>query len=184
MREKVLLNAEQIKITLYRLACQLVENHKDFSQTVLIGIQPRGSAVLDKLVDILRNKYGIQNIEKGYLDITFYRDDFRRREKPLQANSTEIHTLLEGKKVVLVDDVLYTGRSIRAALTAIESYGRPDAIELLVLIDRRFSRNLPIQPTYKGKQIDAFNNEKVSVRWSDGTTPDTVYIISKNTSHP
>jgi pyrimidine operon attenuation protein/uracil phosphoribosyltransferase len=182
MSKKTLLNAKQIDITLHRLACQLVENHKDFSKTVLIGIQPRGSAVLHRLSTILTEEYGINQLNTGYLDITFYRDDFRRREKPLQANTTQINVLLENKRIVLIDDVLFTGRSIRAALTAIESYGRPDDIELLVLIDRRFSRNLPIQPTYKGKQVDAFNDEKVLVRWGEKHSDDIVYVIPKNTT--
>ena len=112
--------------------------------------------------------------------ITFFRDDFRRREAPLEANTTSINTIIENRKVVLIDDVLYTGRSIRAALTAIESYGRPSSIELLVLIDRRFSRSLPIQPSYKGKQVDAFNDEKVNVKWSKNDKENCVYVIPKS----
>jgi len=101
------------------------------------------------------------------LDITFFRDDFRRREEPLAANQTNINFLVEGKKVVFIDDVLYTGRSIRAGMDAINSFGRPQQIELLVLIDRRFSRELPIEPNYVGKTVDAIDTEKVLVVWSD-----------------
>ena len=179
MSNKVLLNAKEIDIILHRLANQLIEKHQDFSNTVLVGIQPRGTFLLNRLTDILKNEYNVTNLETGLLDITFYRDDFRRRDTPLQANTTSIETVLEDKRVVFIDDVLYTGRSIRAALTAIESYGRPFDIELLVLIDRRFSRNLPIQPTYKGKQVDAFNDEKISVKWGDGKTNDKVLVIQK-----
>ncbi len=179
MSKKVLLNARQIDITLRRLAWQLVENYKDFSDTVLIAIQSGGTPLLERLIGILEKEYGISGIEKGYLDITFYRDDFRRRDTPLQPNTTQINTLLEGKKIVLIDDVLYTGRSIRAALTAVESYGRPSSIELLVLIDRRFSRKVPIQPTYKGKQVDAFNDERVWVHWGDAKSPSSCYVTQK-----
>ena len=182
MDNKLLLNAEQINIILNRLTCQLLENHGDFSNTVLIAIQPRGGYVLDRIITILTRQYQIKNIQSGHLDITFYRDDFRRREEPLQANTTSINVVLEGKKVVLIDDVLFTGRSVRAALTAIESYGRPSLIELLVLIDRRFSRSLPIQPTYKGKQVDAFNDEKVRVYWKESNQEDAVYVMQNLTN--
>jgi len=180
MGEKKILNAKEIDIILHRLACQLIENHNDFSKTVLIGIQPRGTYLLDRIITILKKEDKLINIETGQLDITFYRDDFRRRDEPLQANTTTINTILENKRVVLIDDVLYTGRSIRAALTAIESYGRPADIELLVLIDRRFSRNLPIQPTYLGKQVDAVNNEKVLVEWHRNNSKNTISLIQKN----
>lgn len=176
MEPKVLLDSKEIKIVLERLACELIENHNDFSESVLVGIQPRGVFLLDRITKILRENYGITDLKTGVLDITFFRDDFRRRDTPLEANTTSIDVLLENKRVVLIDDVLFTGRSIRAALTAIDSYGRPSDIELLVLIDRRFSRNLPIQPTYKGKQVDAFNNEKVSVQWEEVQGKDKVLV--------
>ncbi|MEL0225445.1 MAG: phosphoribosyltransferase family protein, partial [Flavobacteriaceae bacterium] len=117
------------------------------------------------------------NIESGYLDTTFFRDDFRRSEKPHAASSTEMNIPIEGKDIVFVDDVLYTGRSIRAALTAIESYGRPKSIELLTLIDRRFSRDLPIQPDYIGRQVDALQNDKVTVEWKATHDNDAVYLL-------
>lgn len=112
----------------------------------------------------------------GSLDITFYRDDFRRRDIPIEANTTEIDFLVENKKVVFIDDVLFSGRSVRAALTAIQSYGRPESVELLVLIDRRFSRHLPIQPDYRGRQVDAIDEEKVLVTWKETDKRDAVYI--------
>ena len=176
MKAKSLLDKREIEIILHRLACELIENHGDFSNTVLIGIQPRGIFLLNRIIDILEKDYHISAIQKGVLDITFFRDDFRRRDVPLQANTTFIDILLENKRVVLIDDVLFTGRSIRAALTAIDHYGRPDDIELMVLIDRRFKRNLPIQPTYKGKQIDSFENEKVLVRWQENSDSDKVML--------
>jgi len=140
MGQKVLLNAKEVNIILHRLACQLIENHNDFSQTVLIGIQPRGVFLAKRLTQLLKEDYAIENIQSGLLDITFFRDDFRRSEKLLEANTTEIDFVVENKNVVFIDDVLYTGRSIRAALTAIQSFGRPNNIELLTLIDRRLKR--------------------------------------------
>ncbi|ANW95139.1 PyrR protein [Wenyingzhuangia fucanilytica] len=179
MSDKILLNSKKIQIILQRLACQLIENHGDFSNTVLIGLQPRGTYFAERIASILRDDYHIKNIKLGKLDITFYRDDFRRRDEPLSANSTEINFLVEGQKVVFIDDVLFSGRSINAALTAIQSYGRPAEVELLVLIDRRFSRHLPIQPDYKGATVDVINEEVVVVNWSNDTLSDAVYITNK-----
>ncbi len=179
MSQKVLLNSKEINIILHRLACQLIENHPGFEDTVIIGIQPRGVYMADRIIKVLEEDYGIKNIPNGQLDITFYRDDFRRSDKPLEANNTKIDFIVEDKHVVFIDDVLYTGRSIRAALTAIQSFGRPKSIELLTLIDRRFSRHLPIQPDYNGRQVDAINNEKVKVHWKENEGEDAVYVISK-----
>ena len=177
MSRKVLLNAKEIHIALHRLACQLIENHHDFSETVLIGLQPRGIYLAERLKELLATDYQVKNIQLGYLDITFFRDDFRRSDKPLEANKTNIDFLVENKKVVLIDDVLFTGRSIRAALTAIRSFGRPSEVELLTLIDRRFSRHLPIQPDYRGRQVDAINGEKVKVCWKENEGEDVIYLI-------
>ncbi len=177
MNSKVLLTSKEIDIILHRLACQLMEKHLDFSKTVLIGLQPRGKYLAERIRQILVEDYNIEDITLGFLDITFFRDDFRRSEKPLEANKTQIDFLVEDKKVVFIDDVLYTGRSIRAALTAIQSFGRPSEIELLVLIDRRFSRHLPIQPDYRGRQVDAINNDKVKVQWkAQGADEDCVFL--------
>jgi pyrimidine operon attenuation protein/uracil phosphoribosyltransferase len=145
----------------------------------LIGLQPRGIFVAQRLKKILVEDYKVKHIALGFLDITFYRDDFRRGDKTLAATQTKIDFLVEDKKVVLIDDVLYTGRSIRAALTAIQSFGRPAEIELLTLIDRRFSRHLPIQPNYRGRQVDAINNEKVKVMWEENDGKDIVYLVGK-----
>lgn len=179
MSEKLLLSAKEIDIILNRLACQLIENHNDFSETVLIGIQPRGIYLAKRLAGMLTSNYRISKVQLGLLDITFFRDDFRRGDKPLAANATHIDFLVEDKNVVFIDDVLYTGRSIRAALTAIQSFGRPKHIELLTLIDRRFSRHLPIQPDYRGRQVDAISNEKVIVNWKENNGEDAVYLINK-----
>ncbi len=180
MNPKVLLTSKEIDIILHRLACQLIENHLDFSNTVLIGIQPRGKYLAKRIKTILEKEYNVSDVTLGYLDITFFRDDFRRNQKPLEANKTEIDFLVEDKKIVFIDDVLYTGRSIRAALTAIQSFGRPSEIELLVLIDRRFSRHLPIQPDYRGRQVDAFDQESVRVHWSEDGKDDCIFLEESN----
>ena len=135
--------------------------------------------LLNRLQEILEQEYQLKDLKTGQLDITFYRDDFRRSDKPLEANKTKIDFVVEDKRVVFIDDVLYTGRSIRAALTAIQSFGRPKEIELLSFIDRRFSRHLPIQPDYNGRQVDAINEEKVKVNWKENEGEDIVYLISK-----
>ena len=178
MARKTLLDEKEMYIILHRLACQLIENHHDFQDTILIGIQPRGVFFANRLVRILKEDYKIPNIKLGKLDITFYRDDFRRREDPLAASTTDINFIVDNKNVVFIDDVLYSGRSVRAALTAIQAFGRPRNIELLVLIDRRFSRHLPIQPDYKGRQVDVIKDEQVRVEWSENMKKDKVCIIS------
>ena len=139
MKPKVLLSDKKINIILNRLCYQLIEQHGDFSNAVLVGLQPRGTLLLDRLVELLI-KSGIDQPKIGKLDTTFFRDDFRRSKRPLNANATIMNQSLEEKDVVLIDDVLFTGRSIRSALTAIDTYGRPKSIELLVLVDRRFSK--------------------------------------------
>ena len=178
MSQKLLLSDKEIHIILHRLACQLLERHLDFSESVLVGLQPRGVFLANRLMQLLQEDYKIRDIPYGLLDITFYRDDFRRGDKTLEASSTRMNVPVEGKRVVFIDDVLYTGRSIRAALTAIQSFGRPGEIELLTLIDRRFSRHLPIQPDYRGRQVDAINEEKVRVCWKENDGEDAVYLIS------
>lgn len=178
MSQKILLTSKEVTIILHRLACQLIEKHLDFSTTVLIGLQPRGIFLANRIKSILEDEYQVNNIQLGFLDITFFRDDFRRGEKSLEANTTKIDFIVEDKKVIFIDDVLFTGRSINAALTAIQSFGRPSEVELLTLIDRRFSRHLPIQPDYRGRQVDAINNEKVKVCWIENEGEDAVYLIT------
>src|SRR6056300_498237 len=179
MASKVLLSKQKVSIILNRLCHQLMERHGDFSNTVLVGLQPRGTLLLERMLELLREE-GFGTIQSGKLDTTFFRDDFRRSEKPLNAKTTEMNVMVEGKEVVLIDDVLFTGRSIRSALTAIDSYGRPKSIELLVLVDRRFSRHLPIQPDYLGAQVDALQVDKVKVVWSERKEESIVYLEKHN----
>ena len=176
MPKKVLLNSKKIDIILNRLVCQLVENHKDFNDTVLIGLQPRGTFLIEKILEIFKKKYPTINIESGILDFTFFRDDFRRSEKTLKASSTQINFSIENKNVVLIDDVLFTGRSIKAAMSSMDSYGRPNSIELLVLIDRRYKREIPIQANYCGAKIDTFKGDKVNVVWNENSKKNVIYI--------
>ena len=176
MSPKILLSSKKIDIILNRLACQLIEKYPDFSKVVLVGLQPRGIYLLDRLLDLLEVDYALGKVISGKLDITFFRDDFRRFDKTLSASSSKMEVTIEGKSVVLIDDVLFTGRSIRAALTSLDNYGRPLDIQLLVLIDRRFSRHLPIQPDFVGAQVDAFEGDRVKVHWNDNKQDDIVFI--------
>lgn len=160
---KVILDKPQLNISLLRLAHQVLENIDDLAQVVFIGLQPRGIFVSNKIVEIIKQLSPKQKIQYGILDITFYRDDVR--DELHNASKTDIPFTIEGKKVILIDDVLYTGRSIRAALDALQDFGRPQKVELCVLVDRRFNRELPIQPDYCGKAIDSIISQKVKVNW-------------------
>ncbi len=160
---KSILAEQQLHITIKRLAHQVLENSTGISNTVLIGLQPRGVFLSDRIVEEIKKELPGENILYGKLDITFYRDDIRKELHI--ANRTDIPFSVEGKRVVLIDDVLYTGRTIRAALDALLDFGRPEKVELCVLIDRRFSRQLPIQPDYVGKSIDSIISQKVKVEW-------------------
>lgn len=158
-----ILNKYQLQIIIERLACQVIENYLDLSSVVLIGLQPRGIFLADKIVDQLRRIKPNEKFHYGKLDITFYRDDIRTELHT--PNQTDINFSLEEKNVILIDDVLYTGRTIRAALDALLSFGRPKKVELCVLVNRRYSRQLPIQPDYCGKSIDSLISQKVRVEW-------------------
>src|ERR1700759_2222594 len=162
---KIILNAQQLDITIQRLTHQLLENHLDLENTVLIGIQPRGIYFSDRIVQLLHSLVKPAAIQYGRLDITFYRDDGRTGLHEI--NRTDIPFSIEKKNVVLVDDVLWTGRTIRAALDALLDFGRPAKVELCILIDRRFSRQLPIQADYTGKSIDSIITQKVKVFWTE-----------------
>ena len=178
MEKRTVLNSKHFQITLQRLASQLKENHQDFSNSVLIGLQPRGVNVLSRLKLILEEDLG-KELVCGQLDITFYRDDFRRHEKPIISSVTNIDFQIENKNVILMDDVLLSGRTIRAGLDALLAFGRPNKVELLTFIDRRFKRHLPIQPDYRGRQVDVINHERVKVNWVENDGEDSVYLINK-----
>lgn len=161
---KTILSNEQLQLTIQRLSHQLIENHYPFTDTVIVGLQPRGVFLADRIVAVIRENYPSLKLHYGKLDITFYRDDVHKELHV--ANQTTIDFNIENKNVILIDDVLYTGRTIRAAMDALIDFGRPAKVELLVLIDRRFNRQLPIQPDYTGKAIDSILSQKVTVDWS------------------
>ncbi|WP_256007604.1 MULTISPECIES: bifunctional pyr operon transcriptional regulator/uracil phosphoribosyltransferase PyrR [Pedobacter] len=179
MQKRTLLDGKKFQITIKRLCHQLVENHDNFSNSVLVGIQPRGPFFADRIKKELSVILGQDSILKGNLDITFFRDDFRRKDGIVSANSNTIDFIIEGKNVILVDDVLWTGRTIRAAMDALLAYGRPATVELMVLIDRRFSRQLPIEPNYIGQQVDSLNSQRVKVSWSETEGKDEVVLLSE-----
>ncbi len=174
---KTILNQQQIALTIKRLGQQIIENHLELENTVIIGIQPRGVFVSNRLVEELGNAIAADKIFYGLLDITFYRDDIRNELHV--PNQTKIPFSIEGKNVIIVDDVLYTGRTIRAALDALIDFGRPATVELCVLIDRRLSRELPIQPNYVGKTVDSMNTQKVKVLWKENNPVDEVVMLSQ-----
>ena len=176
MSNKILLNSQKIEIILNRLVYQLIENHKDFKDTVLIGLQPRGVDLLREIIRIFSLNHKNLEIKHGILDYTFFRDDFRRSEKTLTASLTQLNFPIENKKIVLIDDVLFTGRSIKAAMTSIDTYGRPKSIELLTLIDRRFKREIPIEANYCGVKIDTFKGDRVRVVWDKNSSKNVIYI--------
>jgi len=175
--EKQIVSREQFGIMIERLANQLIENHGDFSNTILVGIQPRGVEFSKRILEKL-NQISDNNIQSGNLDITFFRDDFGRRDNPIEAQELDMNVSVEGKRVVLIDDVLFTGRSIRSAMDALLSFGRPKQVELMVLIDRRLTRHLPIQPNYVGRTVDTILEEKVIVRWKSSESEDKIILIN------
>ena len=177
MQKRLLLDQAQIEITIRRLCQQLIENHDDFSNSVLIGIQPRGIYLAKRVAEELRKILPGKTILQGDLDITFYRDDFRRREQ-LMPNQTKIDFIIEGKKAIMMDDVLWTGRSIRAAMDAMLAFGRPEKIELLTLVDRRYSRHIPVSADYVGIEVDSIASQKVVVSWKETDGEDKVVLLS------
>lgn len=179
MRPITLIDGKQLELIIERLCYQLIENHDDFANTVLLGIQPRGVFLARRIQSTLSKILNRKSpVPCGDLDITFYRDDFRRREVPLAASPTELDFIIEDKRVVLIDDVLYTGRTIRAALDAMLAYGRPRDVELMILIDRRFSRQLPVESNYVGKAVDSLASQLVKVQWAEDEKEDKVMLYA------
>ena len=178
--ERQILNQKDIQITIERLCQQLIEHHSDFKNTVIVGVQPRGTFLSNRIITKLKQLLKTSNLESGNLDISFYRDDLRRRDEPIVPEVMDMNLSLEGKNVVLIDDVLFTGRSIRSAIDALMAFGRPKSVELLTLIDRRFSRDLPIQPNYVGRTIDAIDSERVIVEWKEVNGKDRILMVKSD----
>lgn len=177
MKPRILLQDKQFDITILRLCHQLIEVHGDFKNSVIIGLQPRGVLLAKRIQQVLQQILKNKKVNCGELDITFFRDDFRKKE--LIPNRTNIDFIIEDKNVVLVDDVLFTGRTIRAGLDAMLAFGRPSDVELLVLVDRRFARHVPIQAKYVGITIDSIEKQNVKVDWKETEGKDKVTLIDK-----
>lgn len=182
MKPLTILDSQQFALTIKRLCYQLIESHEDFSDTVIIGLQPRGVFLADRIVRELKRILNTDQIRSGHLDITFYRDDFRRKQKPISASPTNIDFVIEDQRVILVDDVLFTGRTIRSGLEALVDFGRPKTVELLVLIDRRFKRQIPVQPDYVGKWVDSIAEQRVQVEWQEEEGEDRVLLYTNDES--
>ncbi|RMG70801.1 MAG: bifunctional pyr operon transcriptional regulator/uracil phosphoribosyltransferase PyrR [Bacteroidetes bacterium] len=169
----------KLHITLLRLCHQLMENYGDFADTVLLGAQPRGVFLARRLQGLMAELVPGLHLPMGELDATFFRDDFRKRDKPLQPNRTRVDFLIEDKRVILVDDVLYTGRTVRAAMDAMLAFGRPRTVELLVMVDRKHRRELPIEPTYIGIEVDTIRSQRVLVELAESGGTDRVYLVDQ-----
>lgn len=178
MAPRIILTPQQFSITINRLCHQLIEVHDDFSESVIIGLQPRGILLARRIRKTLQEILKKDKILYGELDVTFYRDDFRKKD--LVPNQTNIDFIIEDKNVVLIDDVLFTGRTIRAGMDAMMAFGRPKDVELMVLVDRRFSRNLPIQAKYVGVTVDTISSEKVKVDWKENDGEDHVWLLTND----
>lgn len=177
MKGHVLIPPAQFALILDRLAHQLIEHH-DFSMTDLVGLQPRGTRLAERLKRRLEELTGGAEVNCGKLDVTFFRDDFRTHVKPLAPNVNDMGFTVEQRHIVLVDDVLFTGRTIRAGMDALLAHGRPQSVSLAVLIDRRFSRELPIEPNYIGKHVDSIGEQHVKVEWSEDHGEDRVILLN------
>jgi pyrimidine operon attenuation protein / uracil phosphoribosyltransferase len=178
---KILLDAEAIGRTVSRIAHELIERNPDLEQVALVGIQTRGVPLAQRLRRLVADRAGIE-LDLGAVDITFHRDDLHVRSgtAPLHpqpvVRATRLDFPLEGRTIVLVDDVLYTGRTIRAAIEALFDYGRPARVQLAVLADRGH-RELPIRPDYVGKNLPTSRGERIQVQLVEVDEVDSVLLI-------
>ncbi|XOV93359.1 MAG: bifunctional pyr operon transcriptional regulator/uracil phosphoribosyltransferase PyrR [Bacteroidota bacterium] len=178
MQKRLLLDKHLLKITISRLCQHLIENHHTFSDSVILGMQPRGIYLAERIRTELEELLKVQ-IPLGYLDTTFHRDDFRSREKQLTPNKTKVPFAIDEKKVVLIDDVLFTGRSVRAALDAMTMFGRPSKVELLVLIDRMYSRHIPVEANYVGRKVNTLPSQRVLVELKEQGKKDNIWLMDE-----
>ena len=180
MREKAqVMNTEEIRRALLRIAHEILEhNHKHIDDLVLVGVKSRGDILAHRIAENLER---IENIEVdvGAIDVTLYRDDINLHETQIQVNSTELPFEITGKWVILVDEVLYTGRTVRAAMDALMDFGRPAAIQLATLIDRGH-RELPIASDYVGKNVPTSRKEFVRVQLAEESDVDSAVIYEKD----
>jgi len=180
-RGRIILNEKKFSLTLERICQELIERYEDFKDVCIIGIQDRGAIFSDRIVELLRNK-GINSFEFGKIDISFHRDDYRKRDRPIAPSQTEVDFIIEDKDVLLIDDVLYTGRSVHAAMSTLQQFGRPARIELLCLVDRRFNRHFPIKADFNGLTVDAIEEAYVKVEWEHINGKDQIKLFSKKES--
>src|SRR6201981_1909182 len=177
---KVLLDGEALSRTLSRIAHEIIEANPELDEVALVGIQTRGVPLAQRLARLIEERAG-QAPALGAVDITFYRDDVHLRggEAPIHAQplvrATQLDFPLEGRTVILVDDVLYTGRTIRAAIEALFDYGRPARVQLAVLVDRGH-RELPIRPDYVGKNLPTARDERIQVQLVEVAEVDAVLL--------
>ncbi len=175
---KIIVSSDRFQLTLLRLCHQILENHSHPEDLCLVGIQERGVYLAERIKNHLTDMMGNPTFHYGMLDITFYRDDFRRRDTPIKASSTQIDFLVENKNVILIDDVLYTGRTVHAAMAALQDFGRPATIEMLCMVDRRFNRHFPIKADYFGIAVDAVDEAYVRVNGKQKEGEDRVLLFS------
>ena len=180
--KRLIYDQQSMAITINRLCFQLIEDHHQFVDSVILGLQPKGIFLADKIQKILKSNFNIET-QVGYLDITFNRDDFRRRDLSIVPSEMKVPFSIENKKVILIDDVLYSGRTIRAALDSMLSFGRPASVDLLVLINRKYTRELPIEPKYVGKSVNTLQSEKVLVELVEQDySTDAIWLVNKENS--
>jgi len=170
-----LLDKQGLEETISRMAKQILDENPDISNMVVIGMRTRGAHLARRISEIIFSTRGIQSA-LGFLDVTFYRDDFRIRLKQPNVQVTNIPFSIDEKNVVLVDDVLFTGRTVRAALDALMDFGRPALIQLVVLFDRG-RRELPIQPNVTGKIFKTLQKEEIQVRMEEEDGEDGVFLV-------
>ncbi len=178
MDSQVLIDKELFERLVDRMAHQLLEHH-DFSETDLVGLQPRGYLLALRIQKRLKQLEPHLEIQCGALDTTFHRDDFRQRETHIAPSLTLMPFLVENRNVILIDDVLFTGRTIRSGLDALMAHGRPKSVQLMVLIDRRFQRELPIEAKYIGKSVDSLDRQYVFVDWEDQPGLSQVLLLNE-----
>jgi len=174
---KTILKEGKFRLTLERLTQQLIEEYGDFENTCILGIQEKGVELAERILDLVNKKKKKNRLQFGKLDTTFYRDDFRTHGMPLKASNTDIEFILDNKNVILVDDVLYTGRTILSALSAMQDFGRPANVQLLVMVDRRFNRHLPIQPDFTGIVVDSVDEAYVRVIYDKEKISDQIILF-------
>lgn len=178
-REELIVDGELLRVVVRRISLQIAERFSPFRECLLVAIQPRGVPFAERIVKTLETEGYLGGLVWGRLDPTLYRDDIKMKGAVIMPAETFIPESIEGRTVILVDDVIYTGRTVRAALDALMRFGRPHRVELAVLVDRRFSREVPIEPTIKGISVDAARGEQVRVCWQEIHGKEGVWLITE-----